>query len=105
MTKGEKSDWQVLGLKPGAEPDEIKSAFRKKALELHPDRGGTDEEFMAVQGAAQALLSRIDWDSLKKIVDINTGTIYDVENLTSETEGGITTRNLTLIRINPKRLK
>jgi hypothetical protein len=30
---------------------EIKSAFRKKAMEAHPDRGGSDEEFRKVHMA------------------------------------------------------
>lgn len=35
---GEDDPWGILGLKPGATQDEIKSAFRKKAVETHPDR-------------------------------------------------------------------
>jgi DnaJ-class molecular chaperone len=35
---GEDDPWGILGLKPGASQSEIKSAFRKKAVETHPDR-------------------------------------------------------------------
>jgi DnaJ-class molecular chaperone len=35
---GEDDPWGILGLKPGATQDEIKTAFRKKAIETHPDR-------------------------------------------------------------------
>lgn len=33
----------ALGLEPGADPASVRSAFRRLALELHPDAGGDDE--------------------------------------------------------------
>ena len=33
-------------------------AFRKKALEHHPDRGGAPEQFMAIKRAYDALVKR-----------------------------------------------
>ena len=33
-----KDYYQILGVKPDAEGDEVRRSFRKKALELHPDR-------------------------------------------------------------------
>jgi hypothetical protein len=39
------SAWQILGVDPKATQDEIKAAFRKRALETHPDRGGDARAF------------------------------------------------------------
>ena len=41
----------VLGLRPGATPEEIRAAFFTKAKQLHPDRGGTDAEMAALNAA------------------------------------------------------
>ena len=60
------SAWRVLGLAPGADPLEIKRAFRKRARELHPDLhpGASDAErriletrFAEVTAAYRALVA------------------------------------------------
>ena len=48
-------DYRVLGLEPGASRDEVKAAYREKARELHPDRGGDADAFSRVNEAYQRL--------------------------------------------------
>lgn len=44
--------WDVLGVEPTAGPDEVRAAYRARALEVHPDHGG-DEAKMAELNAAK----------------------------------------------------
>jgi len=50
--------WQTLGLNANASLLEIKRAYKKRALETHPDRGGSAEDFRALQAAYEAALKR-----------------------------------------------
>lgn len=43
-TSPEKRYYQILGLSPGASPEEVKEAFRKLAKHYHPDLAQTPEE-------------------------------------------------------------
>lgn len=52
------SVWRTLGLTPKATTIEIKRAYRQRALETHPDRGGTDAAFRALQSAYESALKR-----------------------------------------------
>jgi hypothetical protein len=52
------SVWQTLGLEANATVLEIKRAYRARALQTHPDRGGSAEEFRAVQSAYETALKR-----------------------------------------------
>jgi len=52
------SIWQTLRLEPNATLSEIKRAYRVRALETHPDRGGSAEEFRTVQRAYERALER-----------------------------------------------
>jgi len=43
--------YDLVGCKPDATPEEIKKAYRKTALRLHPDRGGDPEDFKRMKAA------------------------------------------------------
>lgn len=65
--------YSILGIDRSATADEIKKAYRKKAMELHPDRTGWDKEKEALfkeVGAAYETLS----DPQKKAYYDQTGT-------------------------------
>lgn len=48
--------YEVLGISKGASADEIKKAFRRKAIEFHPDKQGGDEaKFKEVNEAYEVL--------------------------------------------------
>lgn len=50
-----KDYYEILGVGRTATPEEIKSAFRKKAHEYHPDKGGNAEKFKEINEAYQVL--------------------------------------------------
>ena len=47
----------ILGVPRDATVEEIKSAYRKLALETHPDKGGSADEFFRIARAYRALLN------------------------------------------------
>ena len=55
-SSSESSASRVLGLCPPFSLEDIKSAYRRKAFEAHPDRGGSPEEFQAAESAYRRLV-------------------------------------------------
>lgn len=52
----------VLGLAPGASPDAVRAAFRRRAQEVHPDRPtGSATAFREVAAARDVLLGAEAW--------------------------------------------
>ena len=47
--------YDLLGISRSASQDEIKKAYRKKAIEKHPDQGGSSEEFTKINEAYSVL--------------------------------------------------
>ena len=52
------SFYDVLGLQQNASMEDIRLAFKQRALEVHPDKGGTKEEFHRVYQAFETLVAR-----------------------------------------------
>ncbi|HVX24367.1 MAG TPA: molecular chaperone DnaJ [Candidatus Saccharimonadales bacterium] len=52
---GKRDYYEVLGVGKSASADEIKKAFRKAAIEHHPDRGGDETKFKEVNEAYEVL--------------------------------------------------
>jgi hypothetical protein len=56
---GATSIWETLGITARATADDLKRAFRRRALATHPDRGGDAEAFRQVQRAFKEAQRRI----------------------------------------------
>jgi hypothetical protein len=50
--------YTVLGVETGVSIAELKSAFRQRVLEHHPDTGGTPEGFIRVNRAYESIVAR-----------------------------------------------
>ena len=50
---------ELLGIPPEATDNEIHAAYRRAAMQHHPDRGGSPELFQTIQEAYEALQNRV----------------------------------------------
>ncbi|PSQ18554.1 molecular chaperone DnaJ [Halobacteriales archaeon QS_8_69_26] len=51
--------YRRLDLEPGSDSEAIREAYREKVKEVHPDRGGSEEEFKEVTEAFETLDERV----------------------------------------------
>lgn len=54
-SSGNKDYYKILGVDRNADVKDIKKAYRKRALETHPDQGGNKEEFAEIAEAYEVL--------------------------------------------------
>jgi len=58
--KAEVTSWcEILGVEPCATAEQIKDAYRKKVMEVHPDRGGSSDMFNRVKVAYEQALANL----------------------------------------------
>mgnify|MGYP003303003705 CR=1 FL=1 len=67
--------YETLGVEKSASAAQIKKAYRKKALRMHPDKGGDPEEFKKLQAAYDGLVDRRGLARTGKILTLLHGTI------------------------------
>eukprot|EP01035_Chromulina_nebulosa_P017305 gene17305-22842_t len=69
--------YEALDLDPDSNPsaNEINKAYRKKALVVHPDKGGDMKEFKKIQEAVDILLSKIEETEKELLYDT---VFYDI---------------------------
>jgi hypothetical protein len=58
-TNAVETQFAVLGLVPGATLHDVKSAYREKVKQHHPDQGGEIQEFLRLQEAYEFLLTQV----------------------------------------------
>jgi len=66
----------VLGVDRDADDETIKRAYRRRAKETHPDRGGSDAEFKRVKDAYEAIQAgEVDDDTEAFVDDLGAETV------------------------------
>jgi len=68
--------YKILGVEKNADENDIKKAYKKKALKEHPDRGGSEEKFKEISRAYEVLS------------DPQTKRLYDTHGEEGLEEGG-----------------
>ena len=65
--------YQILGVNQNATQDEIKKAYRKLAVEHHPDKGGDENKFKKISEAYDTIgdeVKRKQYDNQKNTIII-----------------------------------
>jgi hypothetical protein len=55
--KASNTNYEILGLSNTASRENIRKAYKRRALETHPNKGGDPEEFKKVQRSYEKLIS------------------------------------------------
>ena len=50
--------WDILGIQQSASLDDVKLAYKRLAMQYHPDKGGDDSDFARIQNAYEILKER-----------------------------------------------
>jgi len=58
---------KILNVREGASAGDLRKAYKRLALETHPDKGGSKEEFQKVQNAYEKLSNVITQAKLKAV--------------------------------------
>ncbi len=87
--------YNVLGVSPNATKAEIKAAYKKRAKEAHPDKGGDADEFSRV-GKSYKLLTD---DRAREQYDKTGSTEGQTDNILAQAIGTVSTRFLMAINM------
>ncbi|KAJ7536004.1 hypothetical protein O6H91_12G053300 [Diphasiastrum complanatum] len=76
--KTEKSLYEILGVEPTASQEEIKKAYHRLALRLHPDKNPGDQNAKEKFQALQSVIAILGDSETRKVYD-QTGSLEDAE--------------------------